>query len=108
MDLKLTRVILSNTQTHWKRMQNHSEKKLRQINPKLDMLVHKELQKMLATSIIAPTWHSSWLYNMGVVRKKNGEIRLCVDFRNLNILSKSNNNPLPNMGIWYKELIDLE
>ena len=32
-----------------------------------------------------------------VVRKKNGEIRLCVDFRNLNKCSKKDNYPLPKM-----------
>ena len=32
-----------------------------------------------------------------MVRKKNGEIRLCVDFRNLNKYSKKDNYPLPKM-----------
>jgi len=58
--------------------------KLRTINPKLLPLIQKELDKMLATKIIAPTRHSSWLANLVVVRKKNGEIRLCFDFINLN------------------------
>jgi hypothetical protein len=31
------------------------------------------------------------------VRKKNGEIRLCVDFRNLNKSSLKDNYPLPKM-----------
>ena len=31
------------------------------------------------------------------MRKKNGEIRLCVDFRNLNKFSKKDNYPLPKM-----------
>jgi hypothetical protein len=31
------------------------------------------------------------------VRKKSGEIRLCVDFRNLNRSSRKDNYPLPNM-----------
>jgi hypothetical protein len=35
--------------------------------------------------------------NLVVVRKKNGDIRLCVDFRNLNQLSLKDNYPLPNM-----------
>jgi hypothetical protein len=42
-------------------------------------MVQKELQKMLAARIIAPTRHSSWCSNLVVVRKKNGGIRLCVD-----------------------------
>jgi hypothetical protein len=35
--------------------------------------------------------------NLVPVRKKNGEIRLCVDFRNLNRSSKKDNYPLPKM-----------
>jgi hypothetical protein len=35
--------------------------------------------------------------NLVPVRKKNGEIRLCVDFRNLNRTSKKDNYALPNM-----------
>ena len=35
--------------------------------------------------------------NLVVVRKKNGDICLSVDFRNLNQLSLKDNYPLPNM-----------
>jgi hypothetical protein len=35
--------------------------------------------------------------NLVPVRKKNGEIRLCVDFRNLNRSSRKDNYPLPKM-----------
>jgi hypothetical protein len=31
------------------------------------------------------------------MRKKSGEIKLCVDFRNMNRSSKNDNYPLPNM-----------
>ena len=41
--------------------------------------------------------YSKWIANLVVVRKKNEEIRLCVDFRNLNKCSKKDNYPLPNM-----------
>ena len=43
------------------------QQKLRRINPKLTPMVQKKLQKMLATSIIAPTRHSSWCSNLVVV-----------------------------------------
>lgn len=71
--------------------------KLRQINPKLAPLVQKELTKMLAAGIIAQTRHSTWCSNLVIVRKKNGTIRLCVDFRNLNLACKKDNYPLPKM-----------
>ena len=71
--------------------------KLRQINPKLAPLVQKEISKMLAASIISQTRHSTWCSNLVIVRKKNGIIRFCVDFRNLNLVYKKDNYPLPNM-----------
>ena len=47
--------------------------------------------------IIVPLRYSKWIANLVVVRKKNGEIRLCVDLRNLNKCSKKDNYPLPKM-----------
>jgi hypothetical protein len=41
--------------------------------------------------------YSEWVANLVPVRKKNGEIRLCVDFRNLNKCSLKDNYPLPKM-----------
>eukprot|EP00253_Pinus_taeda_P007863 PITA_07863 len=52
---------------------------------------------MLSAGIIAQTRHSTWCSNLVIVRKKNGTIRLCVDFRNLNLACKKDNYPLPNM-----------
>jgi ribonuclease HI/transposase InsO family protein len=71
--------------------------KLRRINPKLAPLIQAELKKMLDAGIIAPTRHSAWCSNLVVVRKKNGGIRLCIDFRNLNLACIKDNYPLPNM-----------
>ena len=60
-------------------------------------IAQKELQKMLAAGIIAPTRHSSWCSNLVVVRKKNGSIRKCIDFENLNISCLKDNYPLLDM-----------
>jgi hypothetical protein len=72
--------------------------KLRHINPKLAPLIQKELQKMVDIGIIAPIRYSSWIYNLVVFRKNNGDNRLCVEFRNLNQLSLKENYPLPKHG----------
>jgi hypothetical protein len=70
--------------------------KLRRINPKLAPLVQDELKKMLDAGIIAPTRYSSWCSNLLVFRKNNGGIRLCIDFRNLNLACIKDNYPIPN------------
>jgi hypothetical protein len=48
-------------------------------------VMQREVKKLLDAQIIVP------------VRKKSGEIRLCVDFWNLNRSSKKDNYPLPIM-----------
>jgi len=60
-------------------------------------LIEKEIKKLLATKIIVPLRYSKWVDNLVVVRKKSGEIRLCVDFRNLSKCFKKDNYPLPKM-----------
>ena len=52
---------------------------------------------MLAAGIIALIRHSSWCFNLVVVRKKNGSLRICKYFRNLNIACQKDNYPFPNM-----------
>jgi hypothetical protein len=52
---------------------------------------------MVEAEIITPIRYSSWMSNLVVVQKKSGDIRLCMDFRNLNQLSLKDNYPLPNM-----------
>jgi hypothetical protein len=71
-------------------------------------LVQAELKKMLDAGIIAPTRHSSWCSNLVVVRKKNGGIRLCIDFRNLNLACIKDNYPLPNMETLLQRVTESE
>jgi len=73
------------------------QQKLRRINPILLPTIEKELKKMLDAHIILPLRYSNWISNLVPVRKKNGETRLCVDFRNLNKASLKDNYPLPKM-----------
>ena len=57
----------------------------------------KEVKKLLDAKIIFPIFHSTWVENLVPVRKKIGEIRLCVDFCNLNLASQKDNYPLPSL-----------
>jgi hypothetical protein len=65
--------------------------KLRQINTLLLPIMEKEVKKLLDTQIIVPLRYLEWVANLVPVRKKSGEIRLCVDFRNLNRSSRKDN-----------------
>jgi hypothetical protein len=73
------------------------QQKLRKMHPKLELTVQKELNKLLSAKIIFLVRHTQWVSNLVPVWKKNGEIRLCVDFQNLNKASDKDNYPVPPM-----------
>jgi hypothetical protein len=60
-------------------------------------IIRKEMKRMLDAKIIVPLRYSNWVANLVPVRKKSGEIHLCVDFRNLNKCYLKDNYPLPKM-----------
>jgi hypothetical protein len=60
-------------------------------------IMEKEVKKLLDAQIIFPLRYSEWVANLIPMRNKSGEIRLCVDFINLNKSSKKENYPLPKM-----------
>ncbi|WP_208081203.1 hypothetical protein, partial [Bacteroides uniformis] len=53
--------------------------------------------KMYDAGIIVPIRYSKWVSNLVSVRKKTREIKLCIDFRDLNKASLKDNYPLPKM-----------
>jgi hypothetical protein len=59
--------------------------------------MERGVKKLLHDQIIMPLRYSEWVANLVPERKKNGEIRFCVDFRNLNRRSRKDNYPLPKM-----------
>ena len=67
------------------------------MHPKLEPLIQSEVKKLLDARIIFKARHSEWVSNLVPVRKKSREIRLCVDFRNLNRASDKDNYPVPPM-----------
>ena len=61
--------------------------------------ITQEVKKLLAAGFIKPIQHPKWLSNVVPVKKKNGQIRCCVDFRNLNKACPKNEFPLPNIDL---------
>ena len=70
---------------------------MRKMHPKLEPLIQSEVKKLLDAKNIFKVKHLEWVSNPVLVRKKYGEIRLCVDFRNLNRASDKDNYPVPPM-----------
>jgi hypothetical protein len=63
-------------------------------------------RKLLEAKIIVPLRYSEWVANLVPIRKKNREIRLCVDFRNLNRCSLKDNYSLPKMDHILQRVVD--
>ena len=80
-----------------KENQKPFKQKLRRINPVLPPLIEKDIKRMYEAGIITPIRFSEWVSNLVPTRKKTGEIRLCVDLRNVNKVSLKDNYPLPKM-----------
>jgi hypothetical protein len=70
---------------------------IQKFNPMLMSIIEKEMKIMLDAKIIVPLRYSNLVANLVPIRKKNGEICLCVDFRNINKCSLKENYPLPKM-----------
>jgi hypothetical protein len=60
-------------------------------------LIEKQVKNLFDAKIIVSLRFSKWVANLVPVRKKSGEIRLCVDFQNLNKVSLKDHYPLPKM-----------
>ena len=72
------------------------KQRYRSIPPSMFDEVRAHLQKLLACGIIEKS-HSPWASNVVLVRKRSGELRLCVDFRQLNNMTKKDSFALPRI-----------
>ena len=63
--------------------------------------VQKEVDEMLKSGVIEPST-SEWSAPIVPVRKKDGSLRLCIDYRRLNSISKADAYPMPRVD----DLID--
>ena len=85
------------------------------IAPPLVDEVHQHIQEMLDSSTIQPS-QSLWCNSVVLVRKKDGSLRFCIDFRHLNARTKKETYPLPHMqetmesmvGAWHFSCMDLK
>ena len=65
----------------------------------IEAQIIKKVQKLLAAGFIRPIEHLKLLSNIVPVKKKNGQMRCCVNFRNLNKACPKDEFPLPNMDM---------
>ena len=72
------------------------KERFHRIAPPLVDEVCQHIQKMLDSCAIRPS-QSPWCNAVVLVRKKDGSLRFCIDFRRLNVRTKKDAYPLPRM-----------
>ena len=65
----------------------------------MSLKIKEEVSKQLDVGILQVTEYPTWLANVVPVPKKDGKVRVCVDYRDLNKASPKDNFPLPNIHI---------
>src|SRR5438045_7512238 len=66
-------------------------------SPKEQEHIDKEIEDMLKYNIIQLSTKSEWASPVILVPKKNGKLRFCVDYCQLNKVTKKDNYPLPRI-----------
>ena len=65
------------------------------LNPNYAVKVKEEIDNLLKVGFIRPVKKATWLRPIVVVPKKNGKIRVYVDYRKLNAATVTDAFPLP-------------
>ena len=65
--------------------------------------LYKQLQELLEKGFIRPS-HSPWGAPVLFVKKKDGSMRLCIDYRELNKVTIKNKYPLPRVDDLFDQL----
>nr|XP_033511116.1 uncharacterized protein LOC117275883 [Nicotiana tomentosiformis] len=73
------------------------KQKPRKFKLDLSLRIKEVATKQIEANVVRVTNYPTWLGNIVPVPKKDGKIRICVDYRDLNKASPKNDFPLPNI-----------
>ena len=71
-----------------------AKQRLRHFDDERRRAIGEEIAKLLAAEFIREVFHSDWLANPVLVRKKTGKWRMCVDYTSLNKACPKDHFPL--------------
>ncbi|KAA0051512.1 RNA-directed DNA polymerase (Reverse transcriptase), Ribonuclease H [Cucumis melo var. makuwa] len=72
---------------------------LRKLKPKMLIKIKEEAKKQFDAGFLAVAKYPNWVANIVLVPKKDGKVKICVDYRNLNRVSPKDNFPLPYIAM---------
>ncbi|BFG20860.1 hypothetical protein CerSpe_071340 [Prunus speciosa] len=67
----------------------------RRMSAEVELQVKEEIVRLVKAKFIRLARYVEWLSNIVHVKKKTGAIRICVDFRNLNLATPKDEYPMP-------------
>jgi hypothetical protein len=70
---------------------------LRRMKPEVILKIKEEVEKQLKAGFLSTVTYLDWIANIVPVLKKDGKVRMCVDYRDLNRASPKDNFPLPHI-----------
>uniref|UniRef100_A0A2N9HNW0 Uncharacterized protein n=1 Tax=Fagus sylvatica TaxID=28930 RepID=A0A2N9HNW0_FAGSY len=78
-------------------MQARQSKHCDGMKPEVILKIKEEVEKQLKAGFLSTVTYSDWVANIVPVPKKDGKVRMCVDYRDLNRASPKDNFPLPHI-----------
>ena len=75
------------------------KQKLRRLHPHLSLQVKKEIQKQLSVGFLLVVEYPEWLANVVLIPKNDNNVRVCVDFRDLNKDSTKDDFLFPHINM---------
>jgi hypothetical protein len=71
------------------------QQRLHPVHPRKVVAINLEVEKLLKAGFIYPMALTDWVSNLVPVNKKQGTIRVCVDYRDINKACPKDNYPTP-------------
>ncbi|KAI5388566.1 hypothetical protein KIW84_074306 [Lathyrus oleraceus] len=75
------------------------KQKLRRTHPDMAVKIKEEVQKQIDVGFLVTSIYPQWVANIVPVPKKDGKVRMCVDYRDLNKASPKDDFPLPHIDM---------
>ncbi len=75
------------------------KQKLRRMNPDTLLKVRDEVKKQYNAGFLEVVKYPQWIANVVPVMKKDGRVRVCVNYRDLNKASLKDDFPLPHIDV---------
>ena len=67
----------------------------RRFAPEILSKIKEDIERLMRFKFICTTMNVDWIANIVLVIKKNGTLRVCIDFRDLNVATPKDEYPMP-------------